>query len=254
MDTKRKEIVGNYKNAGREWHREGEPVRVRTHDFRDADLSKAIPYGIYDLAADAGWVSVGTDHDTAAFAVATLRRWWHAVGHAAYPHSRRLLITADAAGSNGYRTRAWKFELAALAVETGLEIAVCHFPPGTSKWNRIEHRLFSHITMNWRGKPLTSHDVIVNSISPTRTRTGLAVRAELDTASYATGVRVSDGQMAALPLDRHEWHGDWNYSLRPEGHRRDGIPPIPPQLEPGPGRAWLLHPALTGVDHDQWDR
>ncbi|WP_369265654.1 ISAzo13 family transposase [Streptomyces sp. R35] len=252
VDTKKKELVGNYKNAGREWHREGDPVRGQTHDFPDADLGKAIPYGIYDLTADSGWVNVGTDHDTAAFAVASIRRWWHAAGRASYPHSRRLLITADAGGSNGYRTRAWKFELAALAVETGLEITVCHFPPGTSKWNRIEHRLFSHITMNWRGRPLTSHDVIVNSIAATTTRTGLAVRAELDTTAYETGVRVSDGQMGALPLDRHDWHGDWNYTLRPEEHRRDGIPPIPPQLEPGPGRAWLVHPALTGMGHDQW--
>lgn len=252
VDTKKKELVGNYKNGGREWHREGEPVRVRTHDFPDADLGKAIPYGIYDLAEDAGWVNVGTDHDTAAFAVASIRRWWHAAGRAAYPHSGRLLITADAGGSNGYRTRAWKFELAALALETGLEISVCHFPPGTSKWNKIEHRLFSHITMNWRGRPLTSHDVIVNSIAATTTRTGLAVRAELDTALYETGVRVSDGQMTALPLNRHDWHGDWNYTLRPEEHCRDGIPPVLPQLQPGPGRAWLVHPALTGMDDERW--
>jgi hypothetical protein len=253
VDTKKKELVGNYKNAGREWHREGDPVRVHTHDFPDADLGKAIPYGIYDLAADSGWVSVGSDHDTAAFAVATLRRWWTAVGHAAYPRSQRLLITADAGGSNGYRTRAWKFELAALAAETGLEITVCHFPPGTSKWNKIEHRLFSHITMNWRGRPLTSHEVIVNSIAATTTRTGLTVRAERDTATYQTGVRVSDRQMAALPLSRHEWRGDWNYTLRPETHCRDGIAPIPPQDQPGAGRAWLIHLALTGIRHDQWD-
>jgi hypothetical protein len=253
VDTKKKELVGNDKNGGCEWRREGDPVRVRTHDFPDADLGKAIPYGIYDLTADTGWVSMGTDHDTAAFAVASIRRWWHAVGHTVYAHSRRLLITADAGGSNGYRTRAWKFELAALALETGLEITVSHFPPGTSKWHRIEHRLFSHITMNWRGRPLTSHEVIVNSIAATTTRTGLTVRAELDTTAYETGVRVSDGQTKALPLDRHDWRGDWNYDLRPEEHRRDGIPPIPPQLEPGPGRAWLVHPALTGMDHDQWN-
>ncbi|EDY49941.1 Putative IS3 family ISVisp1-like transposase (plasmid) [Streptomyces clavuligerus] len=241
VDTKKKELVGNYKNAGLEWHRAGDPVRVRTHDFPDAELGKAIPYGIYDLTADTGWVSVGTDHDTAAFAVSSVRRWWHAAGRTAYPHARRLLITADAGGSNGYRTRAWKFELAALAVETGTEITVCHFPPGTSKWNRIEHRLFSHIAMNWRGRPLTSHDVIVNSIAATTTRTGLTTRAELDTAFYATGVRISDGQLKALPLDVHDWHGEWNYTLRPEEHRRDGIPPIPPQHEPGPGRVWLTH-------------
>jgi hypothetical protein len=253
VDTKKKELVGNYKNAGHEWCREGDPVRVRTHDFPDADLGKAIPYGIYDLTADTGWVNVGTDHDTAAFAVASVRRWWHAVGRHTYPRSHRLLITADAGGSNGYRTRAWKFELAALAVETGLKITVCHFPPGTSKWHRIEHRLFSHITMNWRGRPLTSHEVIVNSIAATTTRTGLTVRAELDTAIYETGVRISDGQLNALPLSRHDWHGDWNYDLHPQEHRRDGVLPIPPQNEAGPGRDWLTHPALTGIPHEQWD-
>ncbi|GAU71478.1 transposase [Streptomyces sp. NBRC 110611] len=195
-----------------------------------------------------------TDHDTAAFAVSSIRRWWHAAGRAAYPHSRRLLVTADTGGSNGYRTRAWKFELAAQALETGLEITVCHFPPGTSKWNKVEHRLFSHITMNWRSRPLTSHDVIVNSIAATITRTGLTVRAELDTTSDETGVKVSDGQMTALPLNRHDWHGDWNCSLRPEEHCQDGVPPIPPQLEPGPGCAWLVHSALTGMDPNQWDQ
>ncbi len=163
-------------------------------------------------------------------------------GRASYLHSRRLLITADAGGSKGCRTRAWKFELAALALETCLDITVCHFPTGTSKWNRIEHQLFSHITMNWRRRPLTSHDVIVNSIAATTTRTGLTVRAELDTTAYETGVRVSDGQMAALPLDGHGWHGDWNYTLRPEEHRRDRIPPILPQLQAGPGRDRLVHP------------
>jgi transposase len=252
VDTKKKELVGNYKNAGREWHPESEPVRVRTHDFPDADLGKAIPYGVYDLAADAGWVSVGTDHDTAAFAVATLRRWWQAVGRAAYPHSRRLLITADAGGSNGCRPRAWKAELAALAVETGLEITVCHYPPGTSKWNRIEHRLFSHITMNWRGRPLTSHEVIVNSIAATTTRTGLTVRAELDTTAYATGVRISDRQMAALPLDRHAWHGDWNYSVRPEPYAQISDAPDPFD-QPSPDLAWLCHPALTAMSAEEWD-
>ncbi|WP_159426035.1 ISAzo13 family transposase [Streptomyces noursei] len=252
VDTKKKELVGNYKNAGRQWCREGDPVRVRTHDFPDADLGKAIPYGIYDLAADAGWVSVGTDHDTAAFAVQTLRRWWHAVGRAAYPRSGRLLITADAGGSNGYRTRAWKAELAALALETGLEIAVCHYPPGTSKWNKVEHRLFSHITMNWRGKPLTSHEVIVNSIAATTTRTGLTIRSELDTATYETGVRIGDRQMAALPLDRHAWHGDWNYSLRPEPYAQVSDVPDPFD-QPSPDLAWLCHPALTGLPPAEWD-
>jgi hypothetical protein len=221
VDTKKKELVGQYRNAGQQWCPKGEPVEVATHDFPDPQLGKAIPYGIYDLAANTGWVGVGTDHDTAAFAVACLRRWWDAVGRSGYPRSRRLLITADAGGSNGYRTRAWKAELAALAVETGLEITVCHLPPGTSKWNKIEHRLFSHITMNWRGRPLSSHQVIVNSIAATTTRTGLCVAAELDTDTYPTGVRVSDAQMDALPLARHEWHGDWNYTLC--ATRRDEI-------------------------------
>lgn len=173
-------------------------------------------------------------------------------GRDTYPRSHRLLITADAGGSNGYRTRAWKAELAALAVEAGLESTVCHhFPPGTSKWNRIEHRLFSRITMNWRGRPLTSHEAIVNRIAATTTRTGLTVRAELDTAICETGVRISDGQLNALPLSRHDWHGDWNYTLRPQEYRRDGVLPIPPQNEAGPGRDWLTHPALTGIPHEQ---
>ena len=217
VDTKKKELVGDFANGGREYRPQGSPVPVRTHDFLDQDLGKAIPYGVYDVAANAGWVNVGTDHDTAAFAVESIRRWWTAMGRAAYPHARRLLITADAGGSNSYRTRAWKAELAALALETGLAVTVCHFPPGTSKWNKIEHRLFSHITMNWRGRPLTSHDVIVSAIAATTTRAGLTVRAELDPGSYPEGVKVSDQQMAALPLDRHDWHGDWN--LCPVAHR-----------------------------------
>ncbi|MGW3466306.1 ISAzo13 family transposase, partial [Streptomyces olivaceoviridis] len=176
----------------------GEPVLVRTHDFLDRQgPGKAIPYGIYDIAANTGWVSVGTDHDTAAFAVASIRRWWQARGRHDYPAAARLLITADAGGSNGYRTRAWKTELAALAAETGLDITVCHMPPGTSKWNKIEHRLFSHISMNWRGRPLTSHDVIVNSIAATTTRTGLKVHAELDPGTYDTGIKVTDRPAAA---------------------------------------------------------
>ena len=175
VDTKKKELVGDFANGGKEYRPKGSPVPVRTHDFMDKDLGKAIPYGVYDLAANAGWVNVGTDHDTAAFAVESIRRWWKAMGQAAYPHARRLLITADAGGSNSYRTRAWKAELAAFALETGLAVTVCHFPPGTSKWNKIEHRLFSHITMNWRGRPLTSHEVIVNIIAATTTRTGLTV-------------------------------------------------------------------------------
>jgi transposase len=251
VDTKKKELVGTFRNGGREWCPAGEPVKVSTHDFPDLDLGKAIPYGIYDVAANAGWVSVGTDHDTAAFAVESLRRWWHAQGAAAYPQARRLLVTADAGGSNGYRTRAWKSELAALAVQAGLEITVCHFPPGTSKWNAIEHRLFSHISMNWRGRPLTSHEVIINTIAATTTRTGLRVGAELDPGSYPAGVKVSDEQMACLPLDRHDWHGDWNYTLRPE-------PPAPapaPAARPGRGeRPGWLHPALTGMTAAGWDQ
>jgi Rhodopirellula transposase DDE domain len=251
VDTKKKENVGEFRNGGREWRPKGQPVATRTHDFPDEQLGKAIPYGVYDLAANAGWVNVGTDHDTAAFAVESIRRWWKAAGQGEYPLARRLLITADAGGSNGYRTRTWKAEIAAFALETGLPVTVCHFPPGTSKWNKIEHRLFSHITMNWRGRPLTSHEVIVNTIAATTTRTGLTVRAELDPGSYPDGVKVSDERMAALPLDRHDWHGDWNYTLRPE-------PPAPPPAPRPPAReaerpGWA-HPALTGLSSSQWDQ
>ncbi len=255
VDTKKKELVGQYKNSGREWRPKGRPVPVATHDFPDADLGKAVPYGVYDLAANAGWVNVGTDHDTAAFAAESVRRWWRAAGRAAYPEAGRLLITADAGGSNGYRTRAWKAELAALAAETGLEITCCHFPPGTSKWNKIEHRLFSAITMNWRGQPLTSHEVIVQSIAATTTRTGLRVRAALDTGSYPTGVRVSDQEMAALPITRHDWHSDWNYTLHPRAGTGPGLQAAPA----GPGeedrwdRAALSHPALTGLPRQALD-
>jgi hypothetical protein len=251
VDTKKKELVGEFKNAGQEWRPKGEPVATRTHDFPGDSVGKAVPYGVYDLTADTGWVSVGTDHDTAAFAVESVRRWWKAVGSGGYPLARRLLITADAGGSNGYRTRAWKAELAALALETGLEITCCHFPPGTSKWNKVEHRLFSHITMNWRGRPLTSHEVIVQTIAATTTATGLRVHAELDTATYDTGVQVSDRQMGALPLSRHDWHGDWNYTLRPEAY--DQISALPdPFDQPSPDLAWLCHPALTGLPAQEW--
>ena len=198
VDTKKKELVGQFAGAGRDWRPKGQPVATRTHDFPGDSAGKAVPYGVYDITGNTGWVSVGTDHDTAAFAVESIRRWWKAAGSSDYPAARRLLITADAGGSNGYRTRAWKAELAALAVETGLEITVCHFPPGTSKWNKVEHRLFSHITMNWRGRPLASHEVIVQTIAATTTTTGLRVRAELDTDAYDTGVKVSDRQMEAL--------------------------------------------------------
>jgi hypothetical protein len=215
VDTKKKELVGAYKNGGQEWQPKGEPAPANVHDFIGPE-GKAIPYGVYDVAADAGWVSVGRDHDTSAFAVATLRRWWQTMGAPTYPAADRLLICADGGGSNGSRTRLWKVELAAMAADTGLIITVCHLPPGTSKWNRIEHRLFSHISMNWRGRPLESHEVIVQLIAATTTRTGLTVQAELDEGTYPKGIKISDKQMTALPLDRHDFHGEWNYTLRPE--------------------------------------
>jgi hypothetical protein len=213
VDTKKKEVVGNLANKGREWQPKGAPVRVDVHDFPDPNIGKAIPYGVYDLGADQGWVTVGDDHDTAAFAVATIRRWWQMVGKVAYPDAARLLVTADAGGSNSYRSRLWKVELGKLAAETGLAITVCHFPPGTSKWNRIEHRLFSQISMNWRGRPLVSHEVVVDLIGATTTRTGLRVRAELDRGAYPTGVKVRDAELSAVPLIRHDWHGEWNYTI-----------------------------------------
>ncbi len=250
VDAKKKETVGEFGNAGRQWRPAGSPARVRDHDFASDSEGKAIPYGIYDLAANAGWVNVGTDHNTAAFAVESVRGWWNARGRIDYPAAGRLLITAGAGGSNGYRTRAWKTGLAALALETGLAITVCHFPPGTSKWNKIEHRLFSHITMNWRGRPLTSHQVIVNTIAATTTRTGLKVRAELDPGSYPAGTRVTSTQIDALPLTRHDWHGDWNYTLRPE----PPAPPPPPARPPGPGHTAWAHPALTGLTPAAWDQ
>jgi transposase len=242
VDTKKKELIGEFANAGRDWRPKGEPAAVRTHDFPGDSAGKAIPYGIYDVTADAGWVNAGTDHDTAAFAVESIRRWWDAVGQASYPAARRLLITADAGGSNGYRTRAWKTGLAALAAGTGLQITVCHFPPGTSKWNKIEHRLFSHITMNWRGRPLTSHDVVINSIAATTTRTGLTVDARLDDGTYPTGVKVSNAQMAALPISRHPFHGDWNYTLHPAAG-----PTAAPPAGSGQQRSPAALPELTGL-------
>ena len=219
VDTKKKELVGLYKNGGREWRPAGDPVRVNVHDFANPELGKANPYGVYDVTTNDGWVSVGTDHDTAGFAVETIRRWFHQVGQNAYPRAEKLLVCADGGGSNGYRLRAWKVQLAALAEETGLSITVCHLPPGTSKWNKIEHRLFSHISMNWRGRPLTSHQVIIDLIGATTTRTGLTVHAELDNSIYPTGIKISDTEMAALPIDRHEFHGDWNYTLKPDESR-----------------------------------
>jgi hypothetical protein len=220
VDTKKKELVGAYKNGGREWQPKGAPVPVKVHDFIDKQAGKAIPYGVYDIGADAGWVSVGRDHDTAAFAVESIRRWWSAMGAPIYPRARQLLICADAGGSNSYRNRLWKRELSRLAAETGLTITVCHFPPGTSKWNRIEHRLFAHISMNWRGRPLESHQVIVELIGAVTTRTGLKVRAQADTGLYPKGIKVRDEELAAVRLRRHEFHGEWNYTIDPPTTRR----------------------------------
>jgi transposase len=215
VDTKKKELVGDFKNGGRELRPQGNPEPVRVHDFIDKELGRATPYGVYDVGLNSGWVSVGVDHDTAEFAVATIRRWWWSMGSQTYPHATRLLITADSGGSNGARLRLWKLELQRLADETGLRIAVCHFPPGTSKWNKIEHRLFSFITQNWRGKPLTSLQVIVNLIAATTTATGLTVHSELDTKRYPSGIAVSDEQFAGIRLRRDKFHGDWNYEIQP---------------------------------------
>jgi hypothetical protein len=215
VDTKKKELVGEFKNSGREWQPEGEPVRVNVHDFPDDAIGKAIPYGIYDVAENSGWVSVGQDHDTASFAVEALRAWWRGEGRGRYGQARRLLINADCGGSNGNRSRLWKVELAKLAAETGLEITVCHLPPGTSKWNKVEHRLFSHISINWRGRPLTSYEVVVDLIRATTTCTGLRVHAELDSRQYEAKVQVSDDELARVPLKEHCFHGEWNYSIAP---------------------------------------
>jgi Rhodopirellula transposase DDE domain len=252
VDTKKKELVGEFANAGRQWRPRGQPAAVRTHDFPGDSAGKAIPYGVYDVTADAGWVNVGTDHDTAAFAVESIRRWWKAAGSSEYPAARRLLITADAGGSNGCRTRAWKAGLAALAEQTGLEITCCHFPPGTSKWNKVEHRLFSHITMNWRGRPLTSHDVVINSIAATTTRTGLSVQAGLDDGSYPTGVKVTSAQMAALPVSRHPFHGDWNYTLHPAARHATPAAALTAAGDQ-PGRREPALPELTGLATGQMD-
>jgi hypothetical protein len=215
VDAKKKELVGRFRNGGREWRPEGQTEEVEVYDFAKKDLGKAIPYGIYDQTANAGWVSVGVDHDTAEFAVETLRRWWRNMGRRLYPKAGRLLITADGGGSNGTRCRLWKVELQGLADETGLLISVCHFPPGTSKWNKIEHRMFCHITENWRGRPLVSREVVVNLIGHTTTETGLAIRSELDEGSYPTGRKVSDEQMQQLSIKRDKFHGEWNYSILP---------------------------------------
>jgi hypothetical protein len=215
VDTKKKELIGDFKNAGREWRPKGRPEDVRVHDFIDRRLGKAIPYGVYDILNNQGWVSVGIDHDTAEFAVNSIRRWWRHMGSRRFPHAQELLITADGGGSNGYRSRLWKLCLQALADQLGLHLKVCHFPPGTSKWNKIEHRLFSFITQNWRGRPLVSHQAVVNLIAKTTTRTGLVVRAALDTSRYETATKVTDHQLAQLRLTPHPFHGDWNYTLSP---------------------------------------
>ena len=217
VDTKQKELVGDFKNGGREWRAVGEPVAVRTHDFKDKELGKAVPYGVYDLDEDTGFVSVGISNDTAQFSVASIRAWWEQLGRERYPDASELVITADCGGSNGYRTRLWKTELQALADETGLAISVCHFPPGTSKWNKIEHRLFSFISQNWRGKPLLSHQVVVNLIGATTTRTGLKVYARLDPREYPKDVKVSDEQLAAVELSGDGFHPEWNYRIKPRG-------------------------------------
>ncbi|HEY5226179.1 MAG TPA: ISAzo13 family transposase, partial [Methylovirgula sp.] len=216
VDTKKKELVGDFKNAGREWRPKGAPEPVRVHDFLIKQLGRAVPYGVYDIGENAGWVSVGIDHDTASFAVNAIRRWWQTMGQARYPNPRSLTITADGGGSNGSRLRLWKIELQRLADELGLAITVCHLPPGTSKWNKIEHRLFSFITQNWRGKPLISHQVIVQLIAATTTKNGLDVRAEIDPNSYQAGIVVKDAELAAVNISRHEFHGDWNYTIEPK--------------------------------------
>jgi hypothetical protein len=215
VDTKKKELVADFKNSGREWRPKGQPEEVRVHDFIIPALGRANPYGVYDLAHNRGWVSVGTDHDTAAFAVSTIRRWWEGMGQSLYPAATRLLITADGGGSNGSRNRLWKRELQALADGSGLEIEVAHLPPGTSKWNKIEHRLFSFISQNWRGKPLTSHEVIVQLIAATTNRKGLAVHAEIDSGTYPPGTKITKKEMAQLRLEPAPFHGEWNYTIRP---------------------------------------
>lgn len=215
VDTKKKELVGDFKNGGSDYRSEGSPDEVRVHDFVDKDLGKAIPYGIYDVSANAGWVTVGIDHDTAEFAVNSIRYWWQNMGLQSYPNATRLMITADGGGSNGSRVRLWKRELQAFADETGLSVSVCHYPPGTSKWNKIEHRLFCHITQNWRGKPLTSRMAIVELIAATRTTTGLTVRCQLDTRRYEKAIKVTDEELRTINIERDHFHPDWNYTIRP---------------------------------------
>lgn len=216
VDAKKKELIGRFRNGGREWQPSGEPESVNVYDFIDKELGKAIPYGVYDPTANTGWVGVGVDHDTAEFAVETLRRWWRNMGSRVYPKATKLLVTADGGGSNGSRCRLWKMELQRLASETGLRISVCHFPPGTSKWNKIEHRMFCHITENWRGRPLVSREVVVNLIGSTTTETGLAIRSELDVGSYPTGRKVTEEQINGLSIKKEKFHGEWNYTILPQ--------------------------------------
>ena len=220
VDTKKKEMVGDFRNAGREWQPKGQPEPVRVHDFIDPELGKVAPYGVYDVTANEGWVSVGINHDTAEFAVQTIRRWWLEMGRPLYPRARRLLTTADCGGSNGNRVRLWRVQLQQLADELGLTVQVCHFPPGTSKWNKIEHRLFCHITNNWRGRPLLTREVVVNLIGNVSTTQGLKVRAELDENVYEAGIKVSDAELAEVVIERDEFHGEWNYRIKPRQSRR----------------------------------
>jgi transposase len=215
VDTKKKELIGNYKNAGQEWRAKGQPLEVNAYDFIDTEKGKAIPYGVYDQTLNTGWVSVGVDHDTAEFAVASIARWWSQMGERNYPQAQEILIMADGGGSNGSRSRLWKHALQEWATKEGLKIAVCHFPPGTSKWNKIEHRMFSHISQNWRGKPLISHEVVVQLIGSTSTKKGLKIRAELDKGNYQTGKKISDEQMTAINIQRADFHGEWNYLISP---------------------------------------
>jgi hypothetical protein len=216
VDTKKKELVGEFSNGGVEYHPVGEPTKVNVHDFIDKELGRAVPYGVYDVSNNEGWVSVGDSGDTASFAAQAIRLWWHQMGKQRFPDAKRLLVTADAGGSNGYRVRAYKVELVKLARELGLEITVCHYPPGTSKWNRIEHKMFSFISMNWRGRPLVSYRTIVELISGTTTSKGLQIKAMRDQGYYPTGVKISDAELSSLPIVRHEFHGEWNYTLKPE--------------------------------------
>ena len=220
VDTKKKELIGRYFTKGRQWRPQGKPEKVKIYDFVDPEEPKAIPYGIYDLARNQGWVNVGCDHDTASFAVTSIQRWWRSMGQEQYPQAQRVLICADSGGSNGYRVRLWKYELQSFVDEADLEVLVCHLPPGASKWNKIEHRLFSHISMNWRGRPLVSHEVVVKLIGATRTQTGLTVKAKLDKGRYPLKVKVTDDQMRSLNIEPHQFHGEWNYTIRPRNQNQ----------------------------------